>query len=154
MAKQIVGRDQQADVRRRYPKPAYSRIVSLQLVAAAVWGPTYVVTPPLGNKIWLLGIHAWVMPKAVNAANITTLGFMTGTTKPSDVLDIAKWENLLPLISKTTTSMLWYLHDGRDELQWKMMRLFTGTHRRFAVIATRIGAEVDSIQVSFEISEG
>jgi len=123
-------------------------------VAAAVWGPTYVVSQPLGNKIWLLGIQAWVIPKAVDASNITTLAFMTGTAMPSGVLDVSKWENLLPLKSTATEALFWYLHDGRDELHWKMMKLFTGSHRRFAVIATRVGEGVDSIQVSFEISEG
>lgn len=154
MAKMVVRRDQQAEVRRRYPKPAYSRVVSVML---GIWPPaglTYSVTPPLGNKIWLLSVRAWCERKAVDRGQLTYFDVYSGSGTPSRVQDVASWGNILPVSSSLADVVNWGLYDGDSGFTWSMMRHFEGSGIRFGAVAGRVGEDYGVLFVSFEISEG
>lgn len=154
MAKIIVARDQQAEMRRLYPKPAYSRWISLQ-----VWVPpdstAYNYTEVVGQTCWLLGVKVWVMPKAVvDPTKTTSMWITTGTTIPKTFEEVMNWERILPIVAYERTHGLWICWDGMPGFEWEMEMLYTGLARRFGCAVHRIGADYDTVQISFKISEG
>jgi len=154
MAKVIVPRNQQLAMAAEHPKPFYSRVVSLLLDVSQALGLKYVVTPPLGNRIWLLGVRVWCKPKAVDESQHTFFWLYSGEGVANSGEDVANWEKILPKTGLTRGNNYWVMSDGESYMEWKMMRFFEITGRRFGVIAGRSGFGDDILQVSFEISEG
>ena len=155
MARVIVPRGQQEAVRREYPKPAYTRILSFRMYVPGDGKYYMMCTQSLGQTIWLLKVQIWVLPKIINVNQGTSFSVHTGTVKPKNVEDVQKWERIMPLIDETGGLRVWPLHDGRDKIAWDVMKLYTGQPRRFAVIGMRgPGFGEDLLYTSFTISEG
>lgn len=154
MAKLVVSRNQQEEMRRLHPKPAYSRIVSRQLLLTEEMGLEFAYTEPLGNELWLLKVTVWCTIKAPADGQYVRFNIYTGSGLPENYEDVLKWKNILPSADQHGGPVFWQLYDGDNHRSWSMMRFFEATERRFAVVAGRIGAGISFLDVSFEISEG
>jgi len=154
MAKIVVQRDQQAEVRRRYPRPVYSRVVSfwLDIPMVGVW--YYATTPTLGSRIWLLRATVRHFPAAPDHSQYTLYELLSGDSKANNISDIGKWDYIIPNVSDGGPNVTMAMRDGENEHSESMMRLYTGVSRRFGIIAKRVGNMGDQLYVSFEISEG
>lgn len=154
MAKIRVPRNQQLAMAAAHPKPYYSRVVSLVCKAIQAGGGRYAVTAPLGSNLWLLSVRVWLDAKPQDSAQRTEFQVLTGTGPVNQIADMEKWDDVLPLLNEDKEREPWKIVDGRFSQTWTIMRFYEGTHRRFAVVAVRIGADNDNVRISFEISEG
>lgn len=154
MSKVRVARNQQREMERLHPKPAYSRIVSCRVIVAQGVGPKFRVTRVLGDRLWLLGVRVWLVPKAVDPTLYTDFKIITGSVKPANLTEAFNMENVIPLYGTGDQERLWAAYDGRDYFEWTMMRFFEGMPRVFGIYAIRLGTGTDVLRVSFEISEG
>ncbi len=141
-------------MRRLHPKPAYSRIVSRQLILTQAMGLECAYTETLGNEIWLLKVTVWCNIKALTEGQYVRFNIYTGSGVPDNYEDVLKWKNILPSQDQHGGPTFWQLYDGDNHRSWSMMRFFEETERRFAVVAGRIGEGTSILDVSFEISEG
>ena len=155
MARIVVERGQQEAVRRAYPKPAYSRWVNLTLqVAAGLGEEDFAVTPPLGNRIWLLGVKMWVfVPGIGNCASGFTY-IRTGTDPRATAGQVAtQWEPIIRNYGGPKPGFYWSCEQA--EFEWDMEVLYLGTGRRFGAVSESLTeAQSYRIWVSFKISEG
>lgn len=155
MAKFVVARNQQEEMARRHPKPVYSRRVCLDLKADKGSGQADMqVTPPLGNRLWLLSIDIWFMNYTIDVVTQGWIVISTGGGKKPTAQDVVyNWDNLLPVIG---TKKPWFQWFGiRGERHYSMMRFFEGTERRFGAYIENKQNNIDwYAHVSFEISEG
>jgi len=155
MAKIVVRRDQQAEVRRLYPKPAYSRVINLTIqVPAGAGTEDFAVSPPVGNRIWLLGVRMYVMNLSVDIVCSGFIYISTGTDKKVTGSMIAmQWD---PVIRHYGGPKPGFYYSGvRDKFHWSMMRFYEGTGRKFGVCGQGLSQyETMRIWVAFEISEG
>ncbi len=155
MAKIIVARGQQEAVRRAYPKPAYSRVINLTIqVPAGLGEEDFAVSPPIGNRVWLLGVKMFVMNLSVDIVCSGFIYISTGTDKKVTAPMIAEqWE---PIIRNYGGPKPGFYYSGiRDQFNWDMMKLYEGSGRRFGIAAQSLSIyEVMRIWCSFEISEG
>lgn len=155
MAKIIVGRDQQAETLRRHPKPAYSRVVQLEMIVPiGVGSSVFKITPPLGERLWLLSVKLVTMSHDVDVVIGGFIYITTGTSKePTEKVVAEKWDLIIP---STGGMKPGFTYKGiRDTFTWSMMRFYEGKPRRFGVVIENLS---DLNQwwawVSFEISEG
>lgn len=155
MAKIIVARNQQAEVARLHPKPVYSRVINLTLqIPAGLGQEDFAVSPPVGNRIWLLGVDLHILNMQVDVVCSGFLYISTGTDKKVNGLTIAQqWD---PVIRNYGGPKPGFYYSGiRDHFHWDMMRFYEGSGRRFGAVAESL---VDIISwrawISFEISEG
>lgn len=155
MAKIRVARDQQAEVRRLHPKPAYSRVVQLELlVPIGVGNSVYRITPALGQKLWLLSVKLVTLSHDIDVMIGGFIYITTGTTRdPSEEVVATKWDLLLPSTGGMKPGLTY--KGIRDSYTWQMMRLFEGKPRRFGVVIENF-SNLNQwwAWVSFEISEG
>lgn len=154
MAKIVVPRNQQEESRRLHPKPHYSRVLSMKLPVFQGWGATYACTPPVGDRVWLLGIKVWSLNRAIDQSQVSFFRVITGTVQPKSLEDVYAWTNILPLVDEAGKSAEFLLYDGMPGFEWSIMMFFEGHGRRFGAYAARVGEDVDVLQISFEISEG
>ncbi len=155
MARIVVARDQQAEMARLHPKPVYSRVINLTLqVPAGLGEEDFAVSPPVGNRIWLLGVNLVTMSQT--RANVFG-GFIyisTGTDKRVTAPMIAeKWD---PVIRNYGGPKPAFYYTGfGDSYHWDMMMLFEGSGRRFGAMAENLfDDQAWRAWISFEISEG
>lgn len=155
MAKLIVGRNQQAAMRAAHPKPYYSRTVLMRMMLERVGDMRAGgVTPPLGNRLWLLGVDVWFMSTTDNGFMSLAVDLKVGTTEESDLLVIRDtWEPVMRSSYGPTDTMMVY---GRDiHLHFDMMRFFEAEAKRLAMVATIVAAGVECLGlVAWHISEG
>jgi len=155
MAKVIVRRDQQAEIRRLYPKPAYSRWINLTVqVAAGIGEDDFAVTPPVGNRIWLLAVKMWVfVPGVGNCASGFTY-IRTGTDqRVTSEMIATQWEPVIRNYGGPKPGFYWSCEQAAFD--WDMDVLYLGSGRRFGVVAENLSAAQNfRIWVSFKISEG
>ena len=154
MGKIVVARNQQEEMRRRHPKPAYSRVVSVGQIAVGGGGVVLANTPVLGSRIWLLHIKIILSAKVVNPAQATYFDIRVVQKAAWTYDDFRSGKRILPLWTGETIEPWWQFADGRTDVEWDMMRFFEGQERRFAVAAQRIAEDNMLFVVSFEISEG
>lgn len=155
MAKIIVGRDQQAEVRRLYPKPAYSRVINLTLqIPAGLGQGDFAVSPPIGNRVWLLGVDMFITNLSVDIISSAFIYLSTGTDKDETGEKIAtQWEQIIREYGGPKPGF--YYSGIRDHFHWDMMKFYEGSGRRFGVVAESLSIyEVMRVWVSLEISEG
>ncbi|MBA7522327.1 hypothetical protein ES705_14445 [subsurface metagenome] len=155
MAKIIVGRDQQAEVRRRYPKPAYSRIVNLEvLVADGLDGVGFNYTPPLGNRLWLLSVDLWFINPTLDVLIGGFVYLRTGDTKPESAGEVAmKWQSVIDDSTGIKPGIYWTGLNAH--FHWDMMRFYEGRGRRFGVMIENFNQYQQWLAwASFQISEG
>jgi len=154
MAKIVVERNQQAEVRRRYPKPAYSRVINLTLQVPAGLGESdFAVSPPVGNRIWLLGVDLFILNMDVDIVCSGFIYISTGTDKRVTEPMIAdQWD---PVIRNYGGPKPGFYYSGiRDQFHWNMMKFYEGSGRRFGAVAENL-TDIKGWRawVSFEISE-
>jgi len=155
MSKIIVGRNQQAEMARLHPKPAYSRVINLTIQIPAGMGERdYAVSPPVGSRVWLLNVQLHTMSQT--RANVFG-GFIyisTGTDKKIEAETISmKWE---PVIRNYGGPKPGFYYTGfGDSYSWDMMRFYEGAGRRFGAMAQNLFPD-DTWRawISFQISEG
>lgn len=155
MAKIVVARNQQEEVRRLHPKPAYSRVINLTVqVPAGAGSDDYAVSPPVGNRIWLLGVRMYVMNISVDIVCSGFIYISTGFDPKVTGEKIAvQWD---PIIRNYGGPKPGFYYSGiRDKFHWSMMKFYEGPGRRFGVAAEGLSQyEVMRVWVAFEISEG
>jgi len=154
MAKIVVARNQQAEMRRLHPKPAYSRVVSCGIIDDGIAAPDFAFVPVLGQTVWLLGVMVSWNDLGTVIDQITNFKILTGTTAPATALEILTWDNVLPKWTVGGVDDVWRLYDGEGSRTWTMMKLYTGMSRMFGIWADRRQDFGLNIDVSFEISEG
>lgn len=155
MAKFVVGRNQQVEMARLHPKPVYSRVINLTIqVPAGLGQEDFAVSPPVGNRIWLLGVNLTVMNLSVDIVCSGFIYISTGTEQKVDGEMIAvKWD---PIIREYGGPKPGFYYSGiRDQFHWDMMKFYEGSGRRFGIVGYSTSIyEVMRCWVSFEISEG
>lgn len=155
MAKQIVRRNQQWDMERRHPKPAYSRVINLTLqIPAGVGNEDYAVSPPVGGRVWLLSVSLITMSQTRANAFGGFIYISTGTDKNAGPEMIAvQWQ---PVIRQYGGPKPAFYYTGfGDAYSWDMMQFFEGDGRRFGAVAQNLFAtETWRAWISFQISEG
>jgi len=154
MAKIVVARDQQAEMRRLHPKPAYSRIVSVELLVSQGWGWQYVVTPVLGDKLWLLGVDVWPAVKAVNFDQYSEFVLYAGGGRQVSLDDVLQWDVVMPIFDNQSRLVTWRITDGSSGFHWQLAKHYEGDNRRFALVGFRVAEDPSTLQASFHISEG
>lgn len=155
MAKLIVRRNQQEEIRRRFPKPAYTRIIGITIPLPDDGAWYYNYTDVIGDRVWLLKVKILIGPKVVDATKYTAFVLYAGDQKPATAADVAKWDIIVPCKDVNRQPLIWTMHNGRNEMEFDLMKLYTGRHIRFAVLASRqLGALVDGLWAQFTISEG
>lgn len=137
-----------------YPISAYSRVVSVELAVADPWGWTYVVTPVVGDRVWLLGVKVWMQRVAVDLTQLTSFSIYAGGGRNSSLQDVITWENVLPKINNAGQMISWHQYDGSTGFEWDLSKKYEGDSRRFALVGTRTGLGGRLIQASFLIAEG
>ncbi|MBA7679124.1 hypothetical protein ES703_87407 [subsurface metagenome] len=155
MAKIIVGRDQQAEMQRLHPKPAYSRVVQLELIVPQGLGNSiYRITPPLGDRLWLLSVKLVTLSHEIDVMIGGFIYITTGTTRePSESVVATEWEQIIPSTGGMKPGLTY--KGFRDQYHWTMMKFYEGTSRRFGVVIENLTAISQWwAWVSFEISEG
>ena len=155
MARKIVGRNQQEEVARLHPMTAYSRQVCIELhVLKGSGAADWFTTPPLGNRLWLLGIDIWFINPTVDVLIKGWLVITTGSNKkPTAPQVVYEWEPLLPLVGHSGTWLEWC--GIRCHRHYSMRKFFQGSERRFAAYVENKTDLTDwYAHVSFEISEG
>ena len=154
MAKIIVARNQQAEMRRLHPEPAYSRLIGVRLVLAAGLPVELVFTPMFGDRLWLLQVKVCIQQKVTNPNNINYLLFKIGGAEKAAAAQVMNWESIIPLIGVDGRLNWWQFCDGCSCYEWRLKRFYEHSKRRIAVLGYRTGADTSIIQVTFEISEG
>ncbi len=155
MAKIVVPRNQQAEMQRLHPKPAYSRVVNLTLqVPAGAGNEDLAVTPPIGNRIWLLGVDLFVTNLNVDVVASGFIYISTGTGQKVTGENVAtKWELIIPNYGGPKPGL--YYSGIRDHFHWDMMRFYEGAGRRFGALAENLTDTIGfRVWVSLQISEG
>jgi len=151
---EVINRSQQVVTAGLSPKVSYSRVVSVNLEVPDDGAWHWAVTPTLGQRFWLLEVQIWAFPKPI-AAKSTAFEFKAGTVRPQPGMDIADWQNILPIYVNGGALPAWSLNDGIDYMSWTMDKLFANEARRLGVRAMRsVGFGADGLYVSFKISEG
>lgn len=155
MGKIYLPQDQQEDIRRRFPKPAYSRITGFTIALPDDGNWRYNYTDVIGDRVWLLNVKVYVLPKAVDVTKAVAFVMLVGSGKPTNVNDMHAWDRIAPCRSEQGAQLVWTIHDGRHEMYFDMMRFFRGRHIRFGIMAWRTAAAgIDGIWAQFTISEG
>ncbi|NVM23074.1 MAG: hypothetical protein HWN68_14985 [Desulfobacterales bacterium] len=155
MSKIIVPRGQQEAVAREYPKLAYSRVINLTLQVPAGAGETdHAVTPPIGNRVWLLNVKMNFMSQTRASVFGGFVYISTGTAKEVNPAKIAgEWEPVIKQIGGPKPAF--YYTGFGESYSWDMMKFYEGHGRRFGAVAENLSADQTwRLWVSFEISEG
>ena len=155
MAKIVVARDQQAEMRRLHPKPAYSRVIAQDfMLMDSAGGFYYMISPPIGNRVWLLSIDVWFQPWAIDGLICLWFQFKTGQTDMASKNDVVfRWESVIDVPRHVDNQM--YHWGGPAHRRFEMMQFYEGQGRRFAATGQIYGASVDCwMSVAWQISEG
>ena len=155
MARVVVPRNQQLAVAQAHPKPYYSRWINLTLqIQAGVGKEDFAVTPPVGNRVWLLSVKLIFMSQTRANAFGGFVYVSTGTEKEVKAANIAiDWE---PVIRQYGGPKPAFYYTGfGDVYDWDMMMFYEGSGRRFGAMAENLsGTETWRLWVGFQISEG
>lgn len=155
MAKIVVQRNQQEESRRLNPKPAYSRVINLEvLVSDGLGGEGFNYTPPLGNRLWLLSVDLWFMNPTLDVQIGGFIYLRTGKAKPASAGDLAmKWDSVIDDSTGIKPGMYW---TGLNQhLRWDMMKFYEGSGRRFGVMIENFNVDQKWLcWASFQVSEG
>lgn len=155
MARIVVARNQQAEVARLHPKPVYSRVINLTLqVPAGLGQEDFAVSPPIGNRVWLLGVDLFILNMDVDVVCSGFIYISTGTDKKVTAPMIAEqWDSIIRNYGGPKPAF--YYSGIRDHFHWDMMRFYEGTGRRFGAVAQNL-TDIKGWRawISFEISEG
>lgn len=154
MAKIVVARNQQAEMERLHPKPVYSRTIILELmVPAGVAAEDYAATPPLGNRVWLLGIDIWLFAITPGDMIGGTIWLSSGLGKTTDTGEIAtKWDPIMDM-SMVPKKAIWY-RGADNKLSFDMMKFYQKQAIRFGIATQNLTVNEWWAICAFKISEG
>lgn len=130
-----------------------SRVVLVQLlVAAGVGNDDYGVTPPLGNRVRLLGVDVWYQPTTQGGfikgyLKITT---GTGTTFTADIVS-NQWASVMDTTMLLKVGILVFCCDLH--LHFDMNKLYAGESQRFGLYSESNSNQQYSILGAFHIAE-
>lgn len=150
----VVNQNQQVYTAGLTPVAAYSRIVSIELLVYHTWDWVYVVTPVIGNNVWLLGVDVVSELKAIDGGQFSNFDIYAGGGKDVALDDIRQWEKVLPLHVYSNVPTSWRILDGSPGFKWVFKKYYAGNGRRFAMVARRWGEDMAMLFASFHISEG
>lgn len=155
MAKIVVARNQQAEMARLHPKPVYSRVINLTLqIPAGLGQVAFAISPPVGNRIWLLGVDLITMSQT--RANVFG-GFIyitTGTQLKRQGDAGLRLEDDVIRNYGGPKPGFYYTGFG-DSYHWDMMMFYEGAGRKFGALAENLFVtETWRAWISFQISEG
>lgn len=150
----LVGKSQQVMMAGLAPIAAYSRIVSVKLLVYEGWGWQYVLTPVLGNDVWLLGVDVVSEKKAIDTGQYSEFQVYAGGGRSVAIGDVANWDLVLPQSNNANQRQSWRITDGMSGFSWQFSKRYVGDGRRFALTALRYGEDISELQASFHISEG
>ncbi len=142
-------------MRRLHPKPAYSRIVNLEvLVSDGIGGYGFNYTPPLGNRIWLLSVDLWFINPTLDVLIGGFIYLRTGDTKPASAGEVAmRWDSVIDDSTGIKPGIYW--RGLSQHFRWDMMRFYEGRGRRFGVMIENSNIYQSWLcWASFQISEG
>ncbi|MBA7627279.1 hypothetical protein ES703_34741 [subsurface metagenome] len=135
------------------PMAAYSRVVLVQLIVdAGVGSDSAGTTPPLGNRVRLLGVDIWLQPVAQG-------GFIEGAVKVKTGSGVKTPVSVISLEWATVMDESQLLKLGFlvfccvQHYHFDMNRLYVGESQRFAVYSTNLSNTKYSILGAFQISE-
>jgi len=151
----IANRAQQVYTGGMYPVSAYSRIMGLGVTVLEDGVFKWNITPPVGNKVWLLNVTVRCNPKPANLSQGTLITLYAGEGLVTQEADFEYWDKILPILNQDNTILPVLMTDGVNEMSWSMSKLYKGDHRRFGIGANRLGGFMtDAIYAEFTIAEG
>lgn len=152
MAKLIVPRGPLGLAAKRPVEPE-SRVVSMFQTMPQPANLQFCYTGVLAQRLWLLGIDAWIFGKPSDPNDSWWFSLRRGFDLPTDIAQVWRWENILPFQGHFGIG---YPHGYSTpyHMHWSMKRLFEGQSQRFAAALNIVGPVVSYLEVSFEISEG
>lgn len=155
MAKIIVGRDQQAEMRRLHPKPVYSRVLVQDLYCAVAGGGSdFEISEPVGNKVWLLSVDVWIQAVAIGGLATFWFQIKTGHSDVATLNDVVfRWETVIHVTKHPDNHIYHWGTSGHR--RFDMMKFYEGKGRRFASVGQTFGGSGDvAVSVAYQISEG
>lgn len=155
MAKFVVARNQQAEMRRLHPKPAYSRIVGFTFTVPKDGTQTqWDITDVLGQNLWVLRVQLWFKAETPGVSRrfnwkvvIVGRGKVTGPQIMNELESFVK----VRYASKPYGTFV-----GSDVyFDFPMMRFYAGEPRRLiAWVSHNSSDDPLWVQAMFTISEG
>lgn len=136
-----------------YPKPAYSRVVSVcaQLLVPAA--SKVAVTEVIGGGFWLLSVRVWLTWLEYTELPLVFFDVICGTSGGFAPVDISGWQNILP--SRRIDQIApWCGTPEARSFVWSLCRRFPGENIRLGLSALLVGAGKVYCYASFEVSEG
>lgn len=145
----------QAGLQRIEPAPVYSRLIGVELqVPGGVGNDDYCVTPKLGNRLVLRGVHFHADCVVAGAFAGGFLGLMSGTGEPvSGAQMAADWDTIIDMYCGVKRWMR-VVYCERLDLFWGMRRRYEFDEIRFGAWMGNFTAHDFTVTVVFEISEG
>lgn len=153
MARIAVPRTQPA-LQRIVPAPVHSRVVLMQLlVAAGVGNDDYAVTPPLGNRVRLLGVDVWIMPTSQGGFIEASLKVTAGSGERFTGLVVSEaWAPVMDVTMLLKVGILFYCCD--NHFHFDMNKLYIGESQRFGMYSVSTSNTQYTILGGFHIAEG
>lgn len=144
----------QPGLQRIEPAPVHSRVVLVQIfVAAGVGNDDWAVTPPLGNRVTLLGIDVWILPTSqggfIKAFIKLTAGSGDRFSGPVVALDWASIMDTTMLLKTGISVFCCDLHLG-----FTMNKLYVGESQRFGIYSENNSNTAYTMLCAFKVAEG
>ena len=135
------------------PVDVQSRVILIQLfVAAGVGNEDYGVTPPLGNRVRLLGVDAWIQATSQGGFIEAYLKIRTGTGEKLDAPTVAlQWSSVMDESMLLKTGIAFFCCD--KHLHFSMNKLYTTQSQRFGFWSQNNSNTAYTILGAFEIAE-
>lgn len=155
MAKLVVPRNQQEEMRRRHPKPAYSRVVGFDFTVPKDGTQTqWDITPLLGQRLWVLRAQLWIRAETQGVSRrfnwklaIVGPGKVTGPQIMTTVESLVRIE----YIQKPYATMV----GSEAYFDFEMQRFYEGEPKRLiAWVSHDCSDDPLWVQAAFTISEG
>lgn len=136
------------------PVERESRVIILQLLIKAGAGNSdYAITPPLGNRVRLLGVDVWFQPTSqggfIKAYLKVTTG--TGTGLSADIVGW-RWPSVMDTTMIMKVGMLIFCCDLH--LHFNMNKLYIGESQKFGIWSESNANVQYSILAAFLVAEG
>jgi len=149
----VVKDRQQLVMAERRPVPAYSRVVELTISNVGKLQSDYAYSPPLGSRLWLLGVRVWADHGSLVGDGFLNLYLRYGMGVPANAEAVSRWRPLWKVWGKGKWEAL-ALGGASPGRVYTMQMLFEGNALRFGVLVLNSADSQLWVNVAFEISEG
>lgn len=135
------------------PQATYSRVVIVQLlVAAGVGNEDYGITPPLGNRVRLLGVDVWIQPTNQGGFIVAYLKVKSGTGVPISAIRMSvDWLPVMDVSMILGVGMMLFCCE--KHMHFSMNKLYVGESQRFGLYSQSNSNTQYTILGAFEIAE-